>query len=72
MKSAFLIVCCAAVMLASGCASDKNDKSKWDYTVISAADPNKTQKFNQLASEGWQLVDTDPYKGYLFKRAKQQ
>ena len=71
MKSVFLIVCCAAVMLISGCASDKNDKSKWDYTVVSAADPLKMQKFNQLAGEGWQLADTDPYKGYLFKRAKQ-
>jgi len=70
MKFSLLIVLCASVMLASGCATAQNDNSKWDYTVISATDTHKEQKLNQLASEGWQLVETDPYKGLLFKRAK--
>ena len=70
LKSTFVTVLCSVVLLVSGCASDRNDNSKWDYTVVSAADPLKTQKLNQLAGEGWQLVDTDPYKGFLFRRAK--
>lgn len=70
MKSAFLSALCAAFMLASGCATSSRDDAKWDYTVVSASDPLKIQKVNQLAAEGWQLVETDPYKGFLFKRAK--
>lgn len=70
MKSVFLSAFCAAVILTSGCATHHNDDSKWDYTTVSAADPLKMQKVNQLASEGWQLVESDPYQGFLFKRAK--
>ena len=70
MKSVFLSTFCAAFMLASGCATNSHDDSKWDYTTVSASDPLKMQKVNQLAGEGWQLVETDPYKGFLFKRAK--
>jgi hypothetical protein len=70
MKLPIAIGLGAAVMLASGCASTNNDNSKWDYTVVSATDPLKTQKVNQLAGEGWQIADYDPAKGLLFKRAK--
>jgi len=70
-KIARLFTLCAAVLLASGCAATHSDNSKWDYTIVSAADPLKEERINQLAREGWQLVDTDPYKGLLFKRAKQ-
>jgi hypothetical protein len=65
-----LIFLCAVVLLAPGCATDSYDTSKWDYAIVNATDPYKVQKFNQLASEGWQLVETDPYKGTLWRRAK--
>ena len=70
MRSAFLFALCAAFILASGCTTNRHDDSIWDYSVVSAADPLKMQKFNQLAGEGWQLVESDPYKGFLFRRAK--
>ena len=70
MKITPLMLFCSAAILFSGCASSSSARSKWEYTVVGAATPNKEQMINQLGKDGWQLVDTDPLKGYLFRRAK--
>jgi outer membrane murein-binding lipoprotein Lpp len=70
MKLTLLIALAAGVLLASGCSTAQKDQSKWDYTLVSATDPLKTQKVNQLAAEGWEMADYDPAKGLLFKRLK--
>jgi len=64
-----MLLCCVAI-LASGCASSSSTRTKWEYTVVGPATPNKEQLFNQLGNDGWQLTETDPLKGYLFRRAK--
>jgi hypothetical protein len=71
MKIAPLMLLCCAAILFSGCASSSSARSKWEYTVVGPGTPNKEQMINQLGKDGWQLVDTDPLKGYLFRRAKQ-
>jgi len=70
MKATFLMFFCAVAILFSGCASNSSASKKWEYQVVGPATPNKEQMFNELGKEGWQLVDTDPLKGYLFRRAK--
>jgi len=66
-----LVLLCGTTLLTFGCATSHTDNSAWEYRVVSAADTNKEQLFNQLGSEGWTLVAVDPLKGYLFRRAKQ-
>ena len=61
------VACGTALLCCGGCATTRN---QWEYTVVGAASPNKEQMINQLGKEGWQLVETDPFKGYLFRRAK--
>lgn len=74
MKMKMLLVLCGAVAVilagAPGCASDSMDRNKYDYVVVSPTASNKEQQINELAGQGWQLVDTDPMKGYLFRRPK--
>jgi len=70
MRIPHLIIIFATVLLVSGCASPTSAGDNWEYQVVGAAAQNKEQITNQLAKEGWQLVDTDPLKGYLFRRAK--
>ena len=70
MKILNLILLCCAVVLVSSCASSPSGKDQWEYRVVGPETQNREQMFNLLGKEGWQLVDTDPFKGYLFRRSK--
>lgn len=70
MKITHLMLVCGAAMVVSSCASSSSDRKKWEYQAVGPGTPNKEQIINQLGKDGWQLVDTDPLKGYLFRRAK--
>jgi len=64
------ILLCTLLLLGSSCASSSSSSKQWEYRVVSTTDPDKGKTFNELAKQGWQLVGSDPLKGYLFRRAK--
>ena len=67
MKVKTMVALCCTGLLAASCATYHNE---YEYRVIGPTTPNKEATINQLGKEGWQLVDTDPLKGFLFRRAK--
>lgn len=70
MRKIHILIRSGAAGLAILCASCSSTRPQWEYTVVGTAAPNKEQVFNQLGKEGWQLVQSDPLKGYLFRREK--